>query len=68
MIIPAGGFPSMLLEDEKDMNLGGAILLNGLGVVVKAAEGAVDLRRLNGTGPSRMSTFAPPSAAALKTL
>jgi Asp/Glu/hydantoin racemase len=68
VIIPAGGFPSMLLEDEKDMNLGGAILLNGLGVVVKAAEGAVELRRLNGTGPSRMSTFAPPSEAALKTL
>ena len=68
VIIPAGGFPSMLLEDEKDMNLGGAILLNGLGVVVKAAEGAIDLRRLNGTGPSRMSTFASPSAAALKTL
>jgi Asp/Glu/hydantoin racemase len=68
VIIPAGGLPSMLLEDEKDMPLQGAVLLNGLAVVVKAAEGAVELRRLNGTGPSRASTFAPPSEAALKTL
>jgi len=68
VIIPAGGLPSMLLEDEKDMAMQGAILLNGLAVVVKAAEGAVDLRRLNCTGPSRASTFAPPSEAALKTL
>jgi len=68
VIIPAGGLPSLLLEDEEDLSMGDAILLNGLAVVVKAAEGAVDLRRLNGTGPSRASTFASPSEAALKTL
>lgn len=68
VVIPAGGLPSMLLEDEKDLRLQGAILLNGLAVAVKAAEGAVELRRLNGTGPSRASTFASPSEAALKTL
>jgi len=68
VVVPAGGLPSMLLEDEKDMPMRGAILLNGLAVAVKAAEGAVELRRLNGTGPSRASTFAPPSEAALKTL
>jgi len=68
VIIPAGGLPSLLLEEEEDLSMGDAILLNGLAVVVKAAEGAVELRRLNGTGPSRASTFASPSDAALKTL
>jgi allantoin racemase len=68
VIIPAGGLPSLLLENDKDLDLHGAILLNGLVVAVKAAEAAVDLRRFNGTGPSRASTFAMPSDAALKTL
>lgn len=68
VIIPAGGLPSLLLENDKELDLRGAILLNGLAVAVKAAETAVELRRLNGTAPSRASTFASPSEAALKTL
>ena len=47
---------------------GGAVILNGLAVAVKAAETAVDLRRKFGTEPSRASTFIPPTEAALKTL
>ena len=68
VIIPAGGLPLMLLADEPGLETGGAVILNGLAVAVKAAETAVDLHRLIGLGPSRASTFSPPTEAALKTL
>jgi allantoin racemase len=68
VIIPAGGLPLMLLAEDKDLDTGGALILNGLAVAVKAAEMAVDLRRAVGMEPSRMSTFIKPTEAALKTL
>lgn len=68
VIIPAGGLPLMLLAEDKALDTGGAIILNGLAVAVKAAEMAVDLRRTVGMETSRASTFIKPSEAALKTL
>ena len=68
VIIPAGGLPLMLLADEPGLETGGAVILNGLAVAVKAAETAVDLQRMIGLGPSRASTFIAPTEAALKTL
>lgn len=68
VIIPAGGLPLMLLADGGPLDAGGAIVLNGLAVSVKAAEVAVELRRQYGTEPSRASTFLLPTDAAVKTL
>ena len=68
VIIPAGGLPLMLLADGGPLETGGAVILNGLAVAVKAAETAADLRRLVGMEPSRASTFIMPHEAALKTL
>ena len=68
VIIPAGGLPLMLLTDGAPLDTGGAVILNGLAVAVKAAETAVDLRRLVGMVPSRASTFIKPGEAAIKSL
>lgn len=68
IIIPAGGLPLMLLAEDQALETGGAVILNGLAVAVKAAETAVELRRIFGTEPSRASTFILPTEAALKTL
>jgi Asp/Glu/hydantoin racemase len=66
VIIPAGGLPTLLFARLKNFAIGKAVVLNGIAVTVKMTEMAVTLRRLNGTGASRASTFAGPSAAALR--
>ena len=68
VIIPAGGLPLMLLADGAPIDTGGAIILNGLAVSIKAAEMAVDLRRQYAVEPSRASTFLLPTEAAIKSL
>jgi Asp/Glu/hydantoin racemase len=66
VIVLAGGLPALLLARESDLGIPGAVTLNALPVVVKMAEMAVDLKRLNGTATSRRSTFAPPSPEAIR--
>lgn len=65
VVIPAGGLPALILRNESDLEVGGAAVLNPTAVAAKQAECAVRLRALNGTGPSRASTFARPSDAAI---
>ncbi len=60
VIIPAGGLPMLLFSKEKDFNIGGATVLNGITIAAKADEMAVQLRRLDGTSVSR-SWFAKAS-------
>lgn len=64
VIIPAGGYPMLLFTREQSFAIGGAIVLNGLPVAVAAAETAIRLSRLNGTGTSRRTAYAlPPDEA-----
>lgn len=64
VIIPAGGYPMLLFAREESFTIGGATVLNGLPVALAAAETAIRLRRLNGTGTSRRASYAlPPSEA-----
>lgn len=64
VVIPAGGLPALLLRGEREFEVDGAPVLNPTPVAAKQAEIAVELRRLNGTGTSRHSTFAKPSPEA----
>ena len=66
VIIPAGGLPALLLSRLKNVTVGKALVLNGIAVLLKMSEMAVELHRLNGTIASRVSTFARPSEKALK--
>jgi len=65
VIIPAGGYPMLLFTREPSFAMGGATVLNGLPVAVAAAETAVGLTRLNGTGTSRRTAYAPPPGEAV---
>jgi hypothetical protein len=54
----------LLFTREQSFAIGGATVLNGLPVAVAAAETAIRLSRLNGTGASRHTAYAlPPSEA-----
>lgn len=68
VIVPTGGIPMMLFGAQAGANVDGAPIVNGCTVVVKAAEMAVKLRRLEGLGPSRLpqSGYALPSEQALR--
>jgi allantoin racemase len=65
VIIPAGGIPMLLFAREQSFAVGGAPVLNGLPVAVAAAETAIALSRLNGTGTSRRAAYALPPGEAL---
>jgi Asp/Glu/hydantoin racemase len=64
VIIPAGGLPMLLLARENNFTIEGAIVLNGIAVVVAMAELALKLYQLTGVAVSRQGTFAkaPPEA------
>jgi allantoin racemase len=64
VVLPAGGLPALLFREEHGFEVDQAVVLNPTPVAAKQAELAVELRRLNGTGPSRASTFAVPSKQA----
>ena len=53
VIVPTGGIPMMLFAAQPGAHVDGAPVVNGIAVVVKAAEMAVKLRRLTGLGSSR---------------
>jgi allantoin racemase len=61
VIVPAGGLPALLFRDEHGFAVDGAVILNPTPVAALQGQAAVKLRRLNGTGASRASTFAKPS-------
>ena len=67
VIVPTGGIPMMLFGTEPDANVDGAPIVNGVTVVIKAAEMAVKLKRLGIPVVSRIpqSGFALPSAQTL---
>jgi hypothetical protein len=64
VIVPAGGLPMLLLAREKRLEIGGAVVLNGIAVVAAMAEAALKLFRSTGVAASRHGTFAkaPPEA------
>jgi allantoin racemase len=68
VIVTTGGIPMMLFGNESGANVDGAPIVNGVAVVIKAAEMAVKLRRLGVSVASRhpQSGFALPSAQVLK--
>jgi len=67
VIVPTGGIPMMLFGKEADANVDGAPIVNGVTVVIKAAEMAIKLKRLGVSEASRIpqSGFALPSAQTL---
>ncbi len=67
VIVPTGGITMMLFGKEPDANVDGAPIVNGVTVVIKAAEMAVKLKRLGVSVASRIpqSGFALPSAQTL---
>jgi allantoin racemase len=62
VIIPAGGLPMLLFARECPFVIDGALVLNGIAVVAKAAEMALALRRLTGSVVSRRGIYAKASA------
>lgn len=64
VVLPAGGLPSLLFGADLKLLAGSACVLDSTAVAVKSAEMAVDLNRFNGTAPSRVGTFIPPTDAA----
>jgi allantoin racemase len=66
VIIPAGGLPMLLFARECPLVIDGALVLNGIAVVTKAAEMALALRRLTGSVVSRRGTYAKASAACIE--
>ncbi len=61
VIIPAGGLPMLLFARECPFVIDGALVLNGIAVVAKAAEMALALHRLTGSMVSRRGTYAKAS-------
>ena len=68
VVIPAGGLPSLLFGAALKVSAAPAVVLDSVALAVKAAEMAIDLRRFNGTAPSRASTFALPWPAVYEAL
>jgi Asp/Glu/hydantoin racemase len=68
IIVPSGGIPMMLFGDDPSANIDGAPIINGVTVVIKAAEMAVKLKRLGFPTASRhpQSGFALPSPDTLE--
>jgi allantoin racemase len=68
VIVPTGGIPMMLFGNEPGANVDGAPIVNGVTVIIKAAEMAVKLKRLGFPIVSRhpQSGFALPSPQALE--
>lgn len=68
VIVPTGGIPMILFAAEPGAQVDGAPVVNGVAVVVKAAEMAIKLRRLCGLGASRRpsSSYALPDEQTVK--
>jgi allantoin racemase len=68
VLIPAGGIPMLVLAKEPGFKIDGVPVLEGVSLLVKAAETAVKLRRLNGTAVSRTGAFAQPPIEVIEEL
>ncbi len=66
VILPAGGMPMLLFARECPFVIDGALVLNGIAVVAKAAEMALELYRLTGSVVSRRGTYAKASAGCIE--
>src|SRR5438105_13552384 len=66
VLIPAGGLPMLLFARECPFVIDGALVLNGIAVVAKAAEMALSLYRLTGSVVSRRGTYAKASPACVE--
>jgi allantoin racemase len=66
VIVPAGGLPMLLFARERPFVVDGALVLNGIAVVVKATEMALALRQLTGSVVSRRGTYAKASPACVE--
>src|SRR5262245_23375560 len=66
VIIPAGGLPMLLFARECPFAIDGALVLNGIAVVAKAAEMALALHRITGSVVSRRGTYAKASAECIE--
>jgi allantoin racemase len=66
VLIPGGGIPMLLFSRIRDHVVDGAPVINGIPIVVKMAELAVKLRRLNGLGVSRVSDYVMPPAEVIE--
>ena len=65
VLIPAGGVPMLLFARQRPFVVNGAVVLDGVATVLKAAEMAIALHRITGAVASRRATFAlPPEGAA----
>lgn len=62
VLIPGGGIPMLLFSQLQAHRIDGAPVINGIPIVVKLAETAVNLRRLTGLGVSRTSDYFKPPA------
>jgi Asp/Glu/hydantoin racemase len=64
VLIPSGGMPMLLFGREQGFVIDGAVVLDGIAVVVALAEAAVKLRRQTGVAVSRRGAYqkAPPEA------
>ncbi len=60
VLIPGGGIAMLLFARIFDHNIGGAPVINGIPILVKAAEMAVKLKRLTGLSASRTGEFEKP--------
>jgi len=65
VLIPAGGLPMLLFAREQPFAVGGAVVLEGIATVLKAAEMAVALHRLTGTAASRGGLYSKAPAGAI---
>ena len=68
VLVPAGGLPALLLGQDGQREVDGAIVLNATAVAAKQTEAAAELRRIAGTAPSRRVTFAKPPRGAVDDL
>jgi allantoin racemase len=66
VVIPAGGLPMLLFAQEQPFLIEGAVVLDGIATVLKAAEMALALHRLTGVAASRRGLYgaAPEGAIA----
>ncbi len=68
VIIPGGGIPMLLFEREHNFNVNGAPVINGIPLLVKMTEMAVEMKQLNGMGVSRASDMVIPPDYVLEEL
>ena len=65
VIVPAGGLPMLLFASAHGAAIEGAPCVNGLAILTKAAEMAIELKHSTGLSVSRRTNYAKPPAQAL---